>query len=159
VKSVVGIGELSVARGDDATLRTYSLGSCVAVVVVDRVRSVIGLAHVVLPESDPDARARMPEAYFADVAVKTLLDGLAHNGSGPRMGPLHVVLVGGGTAGRTGGGVFNIGARNVDAVRRALTELRVGVVAEDVGGAWSRTVLVTPRDIVVTCPDRPSLHL
>lgn len=155
----VGIGELCVAQGPDATLRTFSLGSCVAVVVVDRVRAVIGLAHVVLPDGDDHGRERKPAAYYADSAVRNLVAGMAKSGSGPRMGPLHVVVIGGGTAGRSSGGVFNIGARNVSAVRGALAALNVGTAAEDVGGAWSRTVLVTTREIVVTCPDRSTLYL
>ncbi|MBX7080976.1 MAG: chemotaxis protein CheD [Nannocystaceae bacterium] len=155
----VGIGELAVVRGEDKSLRTLSLGSCVAIVVVDRVRAVLGLAHVVLPAVDDDARERRPVAYFTDVGVPLLLTELLRNGSGPRMGPLHIALVGGGRPGGGGATVFNIGERNVAAARHALKRFGLTPAVEDVGGPWSRTVTVDRGHIVVTCPDRAPLEL
>lgn len=155
----VGIGELTVVRGEGATLRTHSLGSCVAVVLVDRVRSVVGMAHVVLPTGDDQSRPAKPTGYFADSAIRALFDEMAKNGSGPKMGPLHVVVIGGGSAGRTTASVFNIGDRNLAAVRAELVRAKVIPAVEDTGGAWSRTVTASVREIVITCPDRSPLHL
>lgn len=154
----VGIGELAVVRGEDRGLRTLSLGSCVAIVLVDRVRSVIGLAHAVLPVADDDARERRPAGYFIDLAVPLLLTGMVRHGSGPRMGPLHVALVGGG---RPGGAstVFNIGERNVAAARSLLKRFGITPTVEDVGGHFSRTVTADRGGVAVTCPDRPTLQL
>lgn len=155
----VGIGELAVVRGDDRALRTLSLGSCVAIVVVDRARSVIGLAHAVLPVADDDTRERRPAGYFIDIAVPLLLTGLMRHGSGPRMGPLHVALVGGGRPGGGTSSVFNIGDRNVAAARSVLKRFAITATVEDVGGHWSRTVVADRVGVSVTCPDRPALQL
>lgn len=155
----VGIGELAAASGFDSVLRTISLGSCVAVVVVDRVRGVTGLAHVVLPQSDDVTQGCKPAGYFADLAVPRLMVELGKWGAGRRMGPLHVLLIGGGRPGGNTSSVFNIGARNVAAARLALESIGLVPSVEDIGGAWSRTVTATVGSVVVTCPDRPPLHL
>lgn len=156
---IVGIGELAVVRGDDQALRTLSLGSCVAIVLVDRARSVIGLAHAVLPVADDDARDRRPAAYFIDLAVPLLLTGMMRHGSGPRMGPLHIALVGGGRPGGATTSVFNIGDRNTAAARSVLRHFGVTATIEDVGGHFSRTVTADRFGVAVTCPDRPALQL
>lgn len=157
--TTVGIGELGVVRGTDATIRTISLGSCVGIIVIDRVRSVTGLAHVVLPTGDVDSDGRKPAAYFADLAIPRLLAEMGKLGSGPKMGPLHLVLVGGGRPGAAATSVFNIGERNTAAVRTALQRLGLKPNAEDVGGAWSRTVTSHAGAITITSPDRAPLHL
>lgn len=157
---LVGIGELAVTAGVGEGLRTVALGSCVGIVAHDRVRRVLGLAHVVLPSSEPSEVARKPAAYFADLAVARLLEALRARGSGPRLGPLHVVLVGGS---RPGGlrSAFNIGERNVVATRAALRERGLVVAGEDTGGVHSRNVLVWADDGVVqiTSPDRDPVAL
>ena len=157
--TTVGIGEFAIVRGNDEVIRTISLGSCVGIVLLDRVRYVTGLAHVVLPDSDGHGDERKPDAYFADLAIPRLLAEMAKLGSGPKMGPMHLVLIGGGRPGAAATSVFNIGERNVAAVRAALKRVGLQPNAEDVGGAWSRTVIAQLGDVAVTCPDRPPLHL
>lgn len=157
--TTVGIGEFGVVRGNDEIIRTISLGSCVGIVLIDRVRAVTGLAHVVLPASDTDSDGRKPAAYFADLAIPRLLAEMGKLGSGPKMGPLHVVITGGGRPGAAATSVFNIGERNITAVRAALKRVGLQPNAEDVGGAWSRTVTAQLGDVAVTCPDRAPLHL
>lgn len=154
----VGIGDYAVVRGEQETVRTLSLGSCVAIVLIDRVRSVIALAHVVLPESDEQADSK-PAGYYADIAVPLLLTDMMRNGSGPRMGPMHVALIGGGRPGGGGSSVFNIGERNTEAARKALRRFGITPTVEDVGGPWSRTVVVDRAGIQVTCPDREPRQL
>ncbi|GAB1483918.1 hypothetical protein MASR2M78_27350 [Treponema sp.] len=51
----VGIGEWAVSKSIDDVIKTYALGSCVAVIIYDAKAKVGGLIHVALPDSSIDA--------------------------------------------------------------------------------------------------------
>ena len=48
----LGLGQMMVTDDVDATLRIIGLGSCIGMAVMAPHRRLVGLAHVVLPESD-----------------------------------------------------------------------------------------------------------
>lgn len=136
---MVRMGELATVRGAGGVLCTIGLGSCVGVALLDRVRRVAGLAHVVLPAADGRAD---PGGKFADTAVPALLRRVtASGGHRPR---LEAVVVGGARMfpPRRGGPAVEIGDRNVAAVRQALDEAGIPVVDDDVGGSRGRTLRV-----------------
>lgn len=86
---MVRMGELATVRGSSGVLCTVGLGSCVGVALLDRVRRVAGLAHVVLPAADG---REDPGGKFADTAVPALLRRVTANGGHrPR---LEAVVVG-----------------------------------------------------------------
>ena len=136
---MVRMGEMAVSRTPGDVLASIGLGSCIGLVLLDESRPLAGLAHIVLPESggkiDGDA------GKFADRAVPALLDQMARIGA--RASRLHAVLVGGGQmfALRTGS-TLDIGKRNEDAVREALTLAGLSVRAAATGGKSGRTVRV-----------------
>jgi chemotaxis protein CheD len=135
---VVGIGDLIVSdeRGD--ILAAYGLGSCIVVAVYDNVRHVGGMLHIAYPESSANMRrARDQPGYFADTGVPLLLEHLGLPGRPSRRGL--VVRLAGGASTMDPDGKFNIGKRNLLAVKRELWKLGFGVHAEDTGGAISRT--------------------
>ena len=137
----VGLGELAVSSDPGDTLKTYGLGSCIAVVVYDRRRRCGGLLHVVYPESSSNAqRVERQPAYFADTGVPLLLRYFAQSGAIDRR-DLVIKLVGGANMMDTEGR-FNIGKRNALAVKKALWGLGLGVHSEDVGGTIGRTVWI-----------------
>lgn len=117
-------------------LETYALGSCVAVVLHDARRSVGGLLHFMLPVAQGAQAAARP-AMFGDTGLRLMLAALEAAGS--RRADLWAVLVGGGVM-NDPGKIFQIGARNVAAMRELLREAGIAVRAEDVGGPWSRSV-------------------
>ena len=118
--SIVGVGDLVVRHGKAETLRMLGVGSCVAVIAVDVNRHVGGMAHVVLPHSDPRDPVDRPPAYYADTAIPAFLKALRAAGSMALPGHLRIHLVGGASPAGTG---LGIGRRNVAAVKRA-TRLR-----------------------------------
>ncbi len=143
----VGVADLKVSDNSD-TLVSYGLGSCVAVAIFDPVKKVGGLAHVMLPESRGKETAAAP-GKFADTAVPHLVQELVRLGARPK--GLKCKLVGGAQmfeipgsrnkqAGLACGPSANIGARNVEAVKQALEELKVPIVGEETGGNHGRTV-------------------
>jgi chemotaxis protein CheD len=142
----VGLGEVAVQRADSsASLVAHGLGSCIAVCLFDPISRVAGLAHVVLPGSDPH---NAPNGKFAGSALPALLEAMARIGasSDPRRlqariaGGAHVLAIGG------TGSLPRIGDQNAEAVRAALAAACVPVMGEDVGGGKGRTVWFHPRD-------------
>lgn len=144
-RRVVGIGEFAIARGRGEVMVTHALGSCVAVCIWDPAAGVAGLLHVLLPDSriSPQRAARQPAA-FADTGVPLLFH--AAYALGAAKTRLRVSLIGGGesaAAERDDAAPFNVGRRNVLAVKNVLWRNGVLVDAEDVGGATVRTVYLS----------------
>jgi chemotaxis protein CheD len=134
----VEISDFRVSDDPGATLVTWALGSCIAVMVHDPVRRAAGMIHYMLPlaETSPE-RARDRPAMFADTGVPLLFHSMY--GLGCRKQDL-VVKVAGGSSLHDDRGVFQIGKRNHAILRKMLWKAGVLVAAEDVGGAKSRTV-------------------
>lgn len=138
----VGIGEFAVSKNPEEKIKTFGLGSCVAIIVLDpKVRSV-GLMHVALPESsiNPEKAEKLP-GYFADTGIPHLLNHMAKLGSKPNGQGLIFKLVGGAQV-MDPNQRFNIGKRNVLTIKKILWKYNLAVVAEEVGGNISRTVEV-----------------
>ena len=153
---LVGIGDIGASKTRDDTIVTMALGSCVAVVAHDPRSGVTGMAHVALPGNPRDKNRNQSVGYYADTAVPALIQMMERNG-GPRRGRgLTIKLIGGAAILDTMGS-FNIGKRNVLAIKRALWRFGLGPIAEDVGGAISRTVRLSvgSPQATITTPGRP----
>ncbi len=138
---VVGMADLQLSASPDERLVTYALGSCLGITVWDPVARVGGMLHVMLPASSIDAEkaARNP-AMFVDTGVPLLFKESYKLGA--RKERLVVRVVGGAhQAEREDADQFQIGKRNLLALRKLLWRNNVLVRAEDVGGSRvSRTV-------------------
>lgn len=138
----VGIGDIWVAGGD-GELKTYALGSCVALVVWDATLLVGGMIHIALPEAqiNPE-KARDKPGYFADSGLPVLFAELKRLGANRRT--CWVKLIGGASI-LDDKNTFDIGRRNSLAVKKYLWKIGLALNAEDTGGKISRTVgLVLP---------------
>ncbi|QDV36847.1 chemotaxis protein CheD [Tautonia plasticadhaerens] len=132
----VMIGRWAVAAAP-ATIRTL-LGSCVAIIVLDRAARVGGLAHVVLPEAR--GRADSPGKY-ADTAVPAMLSDLDRlRGRAGRSG-LVASVVGGAAMFKSAPG-SDVGRLNVEAADRILGGMGIPVIGRDAGGSSGRNVVV-----------------
>ncbi|WP_226022092.1 chemotaxis protein CheD [Halomicrobium salinisoli] len=151
----VGIAEYEVATGN-TVLTTSGLGSCVGVGLYDPTAGVAGLVHVMLPAAEEGEGAR---AKFADTGVAVLLDAMAD--AGADSDDLEAKIAGGSDMLDLSGDGSSIGTRNVDAVREALDEHGVPIVAEDVGGRHGRSLrLEGPTgDLVVKSADQDATTL
>jgi chemotaxis protein CheD len=138
----LGIGDLEVASGDQE-LKTYALGSCVAVVAWDASIQAGGMIHIALPEAriNPEKAAEKP-GYFADTGLPVLFAGMARLGARRRTS--WIKLIGGASFFDTNN-LFDVGRRNLTAIYEYLAKQGFPVAAEDTGGTTSRTVsLVLP---------------
>jgi chemotaxis protein CheD len=145
-ETMVRMGELAVTDRDGGQLVTLGLGSCIGLVLIDRRMHVAGLAHVVLPASGSNADVN--RLKFANHAVPELITRVVELGA--RRPLLEAVLVGGASMFAAIGNGMEIGARNEDAVRDALSANRIRVSAAATGGARGRTVRVDPKAGTVT---------
>ncbi len=134
---MVRMGELSVSRTPGHVLASIGLGSCIGLVLFEPSRSLLGLAHIVLPSSEgnPDAMV----GKFADRAIPALIEQMTSLGA--RRPMIEAVLVGGAQmfALKTAS-TLDVGRRNEEAAREALTVAGVKVRAAATGGSKGRTV-------------------
>lgn len=142
-KVSVLIGQWGVAAAPVA-IRTL-LGSCVGVVLYDRVARVGGVAHIVLPNS---GGATAQPGRFADTAIPGLISDIDRALGRPSRGRLTAKFAGGANMFQSGA-ALNIGQKNCEAVERILTELGVRIEAKDVGGETGRHLTLDTRSGIV----------
>jgi len=135
---VVGVADCRISKSPDDVLITYALGSCIGMAVYDPTATVGGLLHFKLPDSaiDPE-RGRENPYKFADTGIPLMLENLAREGARSRR---LVVRIAGGAQILDPAGVFDIGRRNHQALRRILWKAGILVQAEAVGGVQSRSL-------------------
>ncbi len=76
----VRIGEMQISTSPK--ILKAILGSCVAVILYDKVNLVGGLAHIFLPRKSMSLKNEVqPDSRFADTAVPTLLDAVIKTGA------------------------------------------------------------------------------
>lgn len=133
----VGIGDLCVTKEPDE-IKTYALGSCVALVVWDAALHAGGMIHIALPEGhiNPE-KARDKPGYFADTGLPVLFADLKKAGANRHT--CWVKLIGGASI-LDENNTFDIGRRNALAVKKYLWKIGLALTAEDIGGTMSRTV-------------------
>jgi len=136
----IGIGEWAVSSDPIQIIKTYGLGSCVAVIIFDTRLCIAGMIHIALPDSKVDAeKARRQPGYFADTGLPRMIEEMKRHGV--VRSNIWVKLAGGASV-MDPGGLFDIGKRNILAAKRILWGSSLGPVAEDTGGTLSRTVSI-----------------
>jgi len=135
---VVGISDCRVSNEPDASIVTYGLGSCIAVLAYDPLRKIGGMLHYMLPESSLDPKKAAGNPFmFADTGIPLLFEQVRAHGADPKK--MSVRLVGGAQV-LDPANVFGIGRRNYLAAKKILWKLGAFISHEAVGGEFSRTV-------------------
>lgn len=137
-KLTVGIADMKMLQGT-GVLITYALGSCIGLCFHDPKLRLGALLHVMLPLNMETGRAH--PLKYADTGIRETLKQMeARGASRSRM----TVKIAGGAkmfeiAG--GGGLGNIGQRNIESVHAILKRENIRLLAENVGGSVARTLL------------------
>ena len=140
----VPIGRWGVAAAPFA-IRTL-LGSCVGVVLYDKVARLGGVAHIVLP----DSRGAVEQpGRFADTAIPALIAAMEQAAGRAARGRITAKVAGGAAMFQTGS-ALNIGKQNCEAVDAILAQLGIPVLARDVGGEAGRHLTLDTRSGIVT---------
>ncbi len=153
---ICGVGDIVITNQPQAVIKTFALGSCVAVVFYSKQLKLAGMAHVALPDSNVNPeRAKQKPGYYADTAIFNLIQALKRKGI-KKNSQVWIKLIGGANI-LDKNKKFNIGKRNVLAIKKLLWQFKLGAIAEDVGQDYSRTVSVFVSDgkITITSPGRP----
>lgn len=146
----VAIGQWGIATAP-AFLRTL-LGSCVGLVLYDRVAKLGGLAHIVLPSM---RGAVDHPGKYANTAIPAMISDLERELGSKARARLTAKIVGGANMFQTQPDVnlnagMNIGQRNQEAIEQILAELRIPILARDVGGTAGRRLTLDTASGIVT---------
>jgi chemotaxis protein CheD len=135
---VVGMGDMLASNDAQASLVTYSLGSCVGVAIYDPMLRVGGMLHAMLPDStiNPERAASRP-FMFVDTGLPALFHAVYALGA---IKHRLVVKLAGGAQFLDEKKIFNIGERNSLATLALLARNDVAPTVADCGGQHSRTL-------------------
>lgn len=140
----VGISDWKVNKGEGSIV-TYALGSCVGICLYDKAVQIGGLSHIMLPDSKSvTAGAAANRMKFADTAIPDMLSKMLTMGAVKNR--VTAKIAGGAHMFPTTNEKFNIGDRNVAAVKATLQALSIPVIAQDVGLNFGRTVFFYTED-------------
>ncbi|MDR0804868.1 MAG: chemotaxis protein CheD [Oscillospiraceae bacterium] len=138
----VGISDWKLGQGEDIIV-TYALGSCIGICMYDKNKPVGGLSHIMLPDSTSNAdKTSLNRMKFADTAVPDMHAALLKKGASAST--MVAKIAGGALMFATNSERFNIGERNVAAVKAALAKIHVPIIANDTGANYGRTVFFYP---------------
>lgn len=138
IKISVIISDFKVVK-NPCILETQSLGSCLGIILYDPSTKIAGLSHIMLPDSKNANVGNRPGKY-ADSAINEMLKQMLRLGADKSA--IIAKIVGGACmfSGSTISEFMNIGARNVNATKKVLKELKIPLVSEDSGGKHGRTI-------------------
>jgi chemotaxis protein CheD len=122
------------------------LGSCVSACVRDRRLGIGGMNHFMLPLDTSKGASAWGAAVsaatrYGNVAMEQLINDILKLGG--RRDSLEVKLVGGGRV--LDGMAIDIGARNIEFVRKYVADEGFGVAGEDLGDIYPRKVHYAPK--------------
>ncbi len=138
MKLIVGVADMKVTNNRSESIITYSLGSCIGLVIFDPVARVGGMLHYMLPESAIDKEKASAKPFmFADSGIPRLFKTAYKYGAVKKR---IQVFVAGGAQILDQQGFFNIGKRNYMALKKMFFKNHMMINKEEVGGNINRTV-------------------
>lgn len=140
----VGMADLNVVKLPDS-LTTLGLGSCVGIGLYDKTNKIAGLAHIMLPSSK-EIKNNQSKPKFADSGIEELVEIMVKNGA--NRNSLVAKIAGGSQMFNfnSNNDILRIGERNVKATKEKLSELKIRIIAEDIGGNFGRTIVLSSND-------------
>ncbi|MCI7766924.1 MAG: chemotaxis protein CheD [Oscillospiraceae bacterium] len=139
----IGIADLNVVKSPDV-LATYALGSCIGICLYDAELKIAGLAHIMLPWSKEAGSGADNTRRYADTGITELIQKMCAMGA--KKYRLTAKIAGGAQMFSTNSTVFNIGERNIEAVKKVLSTYNIPIVAEETGSNFGRTVFFYSED-------------
>lgn len=137
---VVGISDMKVSNNPDEVLITYSLGSCLGVIIYDPVARVAGMLHSMLPLSKIDPHKAAASPYmFVDTGIPLLFREACRLGAEKKN---IIVKAVGCSSLLDEKGFFKIGERNFTVLRKLLWKNNILIEKQDIGGSLSRTASI-----------------
>jgi len=137
---VVGISDMKISNNINEILITYSLGSCLGLVIHDPSAHIAGILHCMLPLSKIDLqKAQTTPCMFVDTGVPLLFKESYRLGA--EKSRIRVIAIGCSSL-LDEKGFFRIGERNYAILRKLLWKNNILIEKQDIGGTESRTVSI-----------------
>lgn len=135
----VGIGELCISNEVEHILMVHGLGSCIGLTAYDSDKKIAGLLHIMLPNINSSNNIAS-KAKFADTGIPLLIDEMKKFGT--KADKLVIKIAGGAKMFKVNpaSSIFDIGERNIEAVKKTLATLGYKVYSEDIGLNYGRTM-------------------
>ncbi len=130
----VQIGQVKAGKGK-VILQSKAIGSCVAIVAYDAIKSIGVLAHVMLPGRAP-AKKKVEKTKYTANSIVAIVNKMSKLGS--KKDDIEVVLVGGGNILKREDDT--ICKDNIESALKLLSEKQLKVRARAVGGTARRSV-------------------
>ena len=144
----IGVADMKLSNDPGSALITYSLGSCLGVMIYDPAVRVGGLLHAMLPEAKDERTSPNFNPYkYIDTGIPLLFKEAYRLGAEKRR--IKVVVAGGAQI-LDDSGYFNIGKRNLATLRKMFWKNGVMIDREHVEGSVSRTVKLFLSDGSIT---------
>jgi|SRR5574337_153799 chemotaxis protein CheD len=150
----VMMGGLEVSDNQQSELKTF-VGSCVAICLYDPEIKVAGMAHVMLPKNHSN---KIPVdsneiGKFADHAIEIILQKMISKGC--NINKIKAKMAGGATifVHESKDNLFNVGPKNIKAIKSLLAEKKIHLVSEDTGsnsGRWVKFNVQTGEMTIVS---------
>lgn len=144
----VGIADAAIISAP-GTIATIGLGSCVGILLYDNICNIAALVHIMLPDSTAFKVITNPYK-FADTAIPLIIKEMIQQGCSKRN--IVAKIAGGAAMFKFSENTINsdIGNRNVIAVKEAIKQQGIKIVAEDVGGSKGRSMFANAENGMVT---------
>jgi chemotaxis protein CheD len=140
MKQIVGVADMKVSNNPEESIITYSLGSCIGLVIYDPVVKVGGMLHYMLPDSSIDKGKAAARPYmFADSGIPRLFKTAYNLGAVKQRMKVYVA---GGAEILDQTGFFNIGKRNYMALKKMIFKNNMMINKQAVGGNINRTIRI-----------------
>ncbi|HJT10111.1 MAG TPA: chemotaxis protein CheD [Candidatus Nitrosotalea sp.] len=135
------MGELAITDDETDELKTF-VGSCVAFCLFDVQAKVAAMAHVMLPRKTNNKSILVDDEIgkFADVAFAHMIDKMISKGADLKR--IRAKIAGGATifSHESETSLFNVGTRNISAIKQILKENGILIISEDIGENFGRWV-------------------
>ena len=137
--TAVNFSEMKISNNPVETLVAFSIGAGIGMSVHDPVGGLGGILNFILPDSSKGNGNNPSKSpfMFADTGIAALLKSLFEQGA--KVENLKVVIAGAAHI-MDQSGVFNIGQKNLEALKTNLGDHDVKIYHEAVGGIKSRTI-------------------
>jgi chemotaxis protein CheD len=137
--TAVNFSEMKISSNPVETLVAFSIGAGIGMTAHDPVGGVGGILNFILPDSTKanGINGEQNPLMFADTGIAAFLKALLEKGA--RVENLKVVIAGGAHI-MDQTGVFNIGHKNLEALKNSLGDHDLEIYHEAVGGTNGRAI-------------------
>jgi len=136
VKKFIHVGEFYI--GVRPTEVSTILGSCIAVCLYDTVEMIGGMNHYLVPLWNGNG---LQSPKYGNIAIHRLIEGMLNIGC--NINNLEAKIFGGGNViSSIAQDGMMVGRKNIIIAREILSEYKIPITAEDVGGTRGRRILL-----------------